>query len=314
MATDPRAAIVDNSAQAMYQQRQQQQQRQQRLMQQQQLHLQQQQQQLQQHQSMLHGNSSGSQEGGRGRVDLFNPDLGPNAAQFCRIWSRKLRYFELIEGKVSQKLSRKLPQTYHSRAKGRQSYQQRIQLIQTNDLEWIRCCSPTCAKWRAIHPHISGHAISARSKEWFCCMNFWDESQASCSAPQDALWNTEWNLFNIADIWARDGADEEEEEEEGEGGGTGQQQHPHHSSLSSSSPSERYAYHTPTLSSQQQHQQHQQQPGHGMGDNGQGYLPNNATTQEMLLRGNHHNLFLLQQQQLQLQQQLQQQQMMMGGR
>ena len=45
-------------------------------------------------------------------------------------------------------------------------------------------------------------------------MNFWDESQASCSAPQDALWNTEWNLFNIADIWARDGADEEEEDED----------------------------------------------------------------------------------------------------
>lgn len=56
--------------------------------------------------------------------------------------------------------------------------------------EWVRCCNPSCGKWRAIlrcmdaKTHVMDRAAHG---EWYCVMNTWDEKIASCAAPQENL-------------------------------------------------------------------------------------------------------------------------------
>ena len=57
-------------------------------------------------------------------------------------------------------------------------------------LEWIRCCNPSCGKWRAILRTMDAkqNVIDrAMAGEWYCVMNTWDEKMASCAAPQENL-------------------------------------------------------------------------------------------------------------------------------
>jgi len=56
--------------------------------------------------------------------------------------------------------------------------------------EWIRCCNPSCGKWRAILRIMDAkqNVIDRTSNaEWYCVMNTWDEKTASCAAPQENL-------------------------------------------------------------------------------------------------------------------------------
>ncbi|MGK3742207.1 MAG: hypothetical protein ACI8RD_004197 [Bacillariaceae sp.] len=56
--------------------------------------------------------------------------------------------------------------------------------------EWIRCCNPSCGKWRAILRIMDAkqNVIDRTSDgEWYCVMNTWDEKTASCAAPQENL-------------------------------------------------------------------------------------------------------------------------------
>mmetsp|Transcript_5654 Transcript_5654/g.12025 ORF Transcript_5654/g.12025 Transcript_5654/m.12025 type:complete len:246 (+) Transcript_5654:117-854(+) len=56
--------------------------------------------------------------------------------------------------------------------------------------EWIRCCNPSCGKWRAILRVMDAkqNVIDRTSNgEWYCVMNTWDEKTASCAAPQENL-------------------------------------------------------------------------------------------------------------------------------
>jgi hypothetical protein len=73
------------------------------------------------------------------------------------------------------------------------------------EVEWIRCCNPTCGKWRAISVRGMDSAallsrLNAKGKwggrtiSWYCAMNTWDETTASCAAPQEPLYDTPWNL------------------------------------------------------------------------------------------------------------------------
>jgi len=52
------------------------------------------------------------------------------------------------------------------------------------EAEWIQCNNPNCGKWRAISTSLDGRAFEQR-EEWYCVMNTWDETLASCSAPQE---------------------------------------------------------------------------------------------------------------------------------
>ena len=57
-------------------------------------------------------------------------------------------------------------------------------------LEWIRCCNPSCGKWRAIlrtmdaKQNVIDRTLDG---EWYCVMNTWDEKAASCGAAQENL-------------------------------------------------------------------------------------------------------------------------------
>jgi len=73
------------------------------------------------------------------------------------------------------------------------------------DVEWIRCSNPSCGKWRAIGLRgldsgamlkrlNRGNRWGSKKMEWFCAMNMWDESRASCVSPQEPLWDCPWNF------------------------------------------------------------------------------------------------------------------------
>lgn len=56
--------------------------------------------------------------------------------------------------------------------------------------EWVRCCNPSCGKWRAVLRIMDAKSsVIDRTKdgEWYCVMNTWDEKTASCAAPQENL-------------------------------------------------------------------------------------------------------------------------------
>jgi len=56
--------------------------------------------------------------------------------------------------------------------------------------EWIRCCNPSCGKWRAVLRIMDAkqNVIDRTNNgEWYCVMNTWDEKTASCAAPQENL-------------------------------------------------------------------------------------------------------------------------------
>ena len=55
--------------------------------------------------------------------------------------------------------------------------------------EWVRCCNPSCGKWRSLLRVMDASSIieSAKHGEWFCVLNTWDEKTASCAAPQENL-------------------------------------------------------------------------------------------------------------------------------
>mmetsp|Transcript_35880 Transcript_35880/g.46452 ORF Transcript_35880/g.46452 Transcript_35880/m.46452 type:complete len:121 (-) Transcript_35880:202-564(-) len=55
--------------------------------------------------------------------------------------------------------------------------------------EWIRCCNPSCGKWRMLLRSMDASSVMDKCKngEWYCVMNTWDEKAASCGAAQENL-------------------------------------------------------------------------------------------------------------------------------
>ena len=56
--------------------------------------------------------------------------------------------------------------------------------------EWVRCCNPSCGKWRAVLRFMDAKSTVCERTvdgEWYCVMNTWDEKMASCAAPQENL-------------------------------------------------------------------------------------------------------------------------------
>ena len=50
---------------------------------------------------------------------------------------------------------------------------------------WVRCCATACGKWRALPRNTDSQAFVNSKREWFCVLNTWDPSMASCSAPEE---------------------------------------------------------------------------------------------------------------------------------
>eukprot|EP01052_Picozoa_sp_SAG31_P006362 SAG31_NODE_292_length_18283_cov_10.859859_5_plen_385_part_00 len=68
---------------------------------------------------------------------------------------------------------------------GSESTQVTIDTLTSGELatgdEWVQCEAPNCGKWRLLPPHIR----AADLPEVFqCSMNFWNRSEANCSAPE----------------------------------------------------------------------------------------------------------------------------------
>ena len=108
--------------------------------------------------------------------------------EFFKVWSKRL--------KNSDKAEQRLPPNAITRGRKRRL-----------DVDWIQCSKPSCGKWRAISLRgldtnnmlgkLSAPARGGwrtRDIAWYCSMNSWDETKASCSAPQEPLWDCRWNL------------------------------------------------------------------------------------------------------------------------
>jgi hypothetical protein len=103
---------------------------------------------------------------------------------FLKVWAKKLKCADRAENRLSS--------AGLTRGKKRKV-----------DSEWIKCSSPSCGKWRAVPRTIETAAVLKRMNKarhfggdgvWYCSMNSWDETTASCAAPQEPLWNCRWNL------------------------------------------------------------------------------------------------------------------------
>jgi len=83
-------------------------------------------------------------------------------------WVRRLRCLDACEGR--------LPMVRRSQ--------------RTNDrcrgVEWIQCADASCGKWRSVPYFMDADSLLRRcNNSWYCVLNTWDDSIASCSAPQD---------------------------------------------------------------------------------------------------------------------------------
>lgn len=97
------------------------------------------------------------------------------ARKHMRVWVRRLQTNELYETR----------QPTLTRGK------KRAAVNNTKDAyEWIRCCNPSCGKWRAVLRIMDAKTNvldRTTNGEWYCVMNNWDEKVASCAAPQENL-------------------------------------------------------------------------------------------------------------------------------
>merc|ERR1711937_24553 len=92
-----------------------------------------------------------------------------------RVWVRRLQCQEQYESRLPT-LTRGKKRSVASSSK--------------EPYEWVRCCNPSCGKWRAILKIMDAKQnVIDRTPdgEWYCVMNTWDEKMASCAAPQENL-------------------------------------------------------------------------------------------------------------------------------
>lgn len=92
-----------------------------------------------------------------------------------RVWVRRLQCNEAYESRQPT-LTRGKKRAVASSSKDK--------------LEWVRCCNPSCGKWRAVLRMMDakGNVVDrTHDGEWYCVQNVWDEKMASCAAPQENL-------------------------------------------------------------------------------------------------------------------------------
>lgn len=91
-----------------------------------------------------------------------------------RLWVRRLQCNDAYEARLPT-MTRKMKKLNASSAK--------------DPYEWVRCCNPSCGKWRSLLKVMDASSVieSAKNGQWFCVLNTWDEKTASCAAPQENL-------------------------------------------------------------------------------------------------------------------------------
>lgn len=113
--------------------------------------------------------------------DYETPNTPESAAdartrKHLRVWVRRLESNENYEARMNPTMTRGKKRS--AAACSKEPY------------EWIRCCNPSCGKWRTLlrcmdsKQHVIDRTLNG---EWYCVMNTWDEKMASCAAPQENL-------------------------------------------------------------------------------------------------------------------------------
>ncbi|CAM9369044.1 unnamed protein product [Chrysoparadoxa australica] len=97
-----------------------------------------------------------------------------NLGRFLANWVKRL--------KCAEKAEQRMPSSVTTRGKSKRQ----------GELLWLQCCNPNCGKWRATLRPVD--ALRMR-QPWYCVMNTWDESLASCAAPQETVY-TDQELFD----------------------------------------------------------------------------------------------------------------------
>jgi CW-type Zinc Finger len=105
-----------------------------------------------------------------------------------RVWVRRLQCNEAYEARQ--------PTLTRGKKKAQSSSKE--------PYEWIRCCNPSCGKWRCLLRIMEAKTVIDKTQdgEWYCVMNTWDEKVASCAAPQEnlpAVGCPPWVLLDDAD-------------------------------------------------------------------------------------------------------------------
>ena len=100
-----------------------------------------------------------------------------------RVWVRRLQCNEAYEARLPTITRGKSKRTFSSSSSSNNSGGAK------DPYEWIKCCNPSCGKWRPILRIMDAKNIIDRTinGEWFCVMNTWDEKSASCASPQETL-------------------------------------------------------------------------------------------------------------------------------
>jgi len=95
-----------------------------------------------------------------------------------RLWVRRLQCNENYEARQMTTMTRGKKRSNTMTMSTKEPY------------EWVRCCNPSCGKWRSLLRSMeacSSVIDSARNGKWYCVLNTWDEKTASCAAPQENL-------------------------------------------------------------------------------------------------------------------------------
>ena len=79
--------------------------------------------------------------------------------------------------------------------------------------DWIRCTNPNCGKWRSCLRSVNARLILSLYPDWTCWMNSWDETRASCTAPQEGTSVRSLAEVSEEDMLANDELKAEEIEE-----------------------------------------------------------------------------------------------------
>jgi hypothetical protein len=95
------------------------------------------------------------------------------ARKHLRLWVRRLQCNENYESRLPTMTRGKRRNTTSAK----------------DPYEWVRCCNPSCGKWRAVLRSMDATSVidGAKNGEWYCVLNTWDEKTASCAAPQENL-------------------------------------------------------------------------------------------------------------------------------
>ncbi|KAL7532377.1 hypothetical protein ACHAWF_004115 [Thalassiosira exigua] len=104
-------------------------------------------------------------------------DADRRARRHLRVWVRRLHCNEAYEGRQRGGKKRAALAALSGATGLREPY------------DWIRCCNPSCGKWRMLLRSMDVSSVIDKCKdgEWYCVMNTWDEKAASCGAAQENL-------------------------------------------------------------------------------------------------------------------------------